>query len=129
MQAEPNPAAQQFYEEAATAAAALGVCIDVFAASNDGVGLAYLEPLSSISGGAMFLYPSLEDAALPQVHARSHAIIALLPQSVFMATLTHHHGTPVLNPLAQLGPHVIIALMYSICVCGQGHCSPAVNPC
>lgn len=66
-QAEPNPAAKHFYEEAAAAAAALGVCVDVYAASEEGLGLAYIQPLSRVSGGVMLLYPSLADAALPQV--------------------------------------------------------------
>ncbi|KAL3139738.1 hypothetical protein ABBQ38_004043 [Trebouxia sp. C0009 RCD-2024] len=65
-QAEPNPAAKHFYEEAAAAAAALGVCVDVYAASEEGLGLAYIQPLSSVSGGAMLLYFSLTEAALPQ---------------------------------------------------------------
>ena len=66
-QAEPNPAAKQFYEEAAAAAAALGVCIDVYAASEEGMGLAFVEPLCSLTGGALLLYPSVDSAALPQV--------------------------------------------------------------
>ena len=41
--------------------------MDVYAASEEGLGLAYIQPLSSVSGGSMLLYPSLADAALPQV--------------------------------------------------------------
>ncbi|DBB07884.1 TPA: hypothetical protein ACH3X3_009279 [Trebouxia sp. C0006] len=78
VQAEPDPAAKQFYEEAASAAAALGVCIDVYAASEEGLGLAYLDPLPSITGGAVFLYPSLDEAALPQdIYKRLSCPIAL----------------------------------------------------
>lgn len=43
------------------------MCVDVYAASEEGLGLAYIQPLSSVSGGVMLLYPSLADAALPQV--------------------------------------------------------------
>ena len=60
--------ARDFYEEAAAAAASLAVCIDVFAVSAEGCGLAAIEPLAAATGGAMFLYPCVEDAALPQVH-------------------------------------------------------------
>ena len=41
--------------------------MDVYAASEEGLGLAYIQPLTSVSGGAMLLYPSLTEAALPQV--------------------------------------------------------------
>lgn len=41
--------------------------MDVYAASEEGLGLAYIQPLSSVTGGVMLLYPSLADAALPQV--------------------------------------------------------------
>ena len=66
VQVEAEPAARAFYEEAAAAAAALGVCIDLYAASEEGMGLAFLEPLGSITGGATYLYPALDEATLPQ---------------------------------------------------------------
>ncbi len=59
--------ARAFYEEAATAAAALGVSVDVYAVSAGGCGLDALEPLASRSGGVMYLYPHVGAAALPQV--------------------------------------------------------------
>lgn len=62
-----DPEAREFYEEAAAAAAALAVCIDVFVVSAVGCGLSAIEPLAAATGGAMFLYPNLEQAALPQV--------------------------------------------------------------
>ena len=62
-----DPEAREFYEEAAAAAAALAVCIDVFVVSAVGCGLSAIEPLAAATGGAMFLYPTLEQAALPQV--------------------------------------------------------------
>lgn len=66
-QVEADPAALHFYEEAAAAAADLGVSIDVFAASEEGMGLTFLEPLNSITGGATYLYHVLDEANLPQV--------------------------------------------------------------
>lgn len=65
-QVEADPAALHFYEEAAAAAADLGVSIDVFAASEEGMGLTFLEPLNSITGGATYLYHALDEANLPQ---------------------------------------------------------------
>jgi hypothetical protein len=65
----PSKAARSFYEEAAAAAAALGVAVDLFAASSDGCGLDLLEPLAGRSGGIMYLYQHLEAAALPQVES------------------------------------------------------------
>lgn len=59
-------AARQFYEQAAVAAASLGVCVDIFVAGVRHAGLAQLEPLANSTGGALFLYPSLEEAAMPQ---------------------------------------------------------------
>ena len=59
--------AREFYEEAAAAAASLAICIDLYVVSPTAVGLRCLEPLAVSSGGAVYLYPSLEEAALPQV--------------------------------------------------------------
>ncbi|KAJ9517351.1 hypothetical protein QJQ45_016723 [Haematococcus lacustris] len=55
-----------FYEQAAVAAAALGVCCDLYALSSTAVGLAVLEPLCNSTGGALYLYAGAEDCALPQ---------------------------------------------------------------
>ncbi|KAG1661578.1 hypothetical protein FOA52_009578 [Chlamydomonas sp. UWO 241] len=55
-----------FYEGAAVAAASLGACVDVFAVSPGLVGLPTLEAVCNSTGGAMFLYPSADESALPQ---------------------------------------------------------------
>lgn len=62
--------ASDFYEEAGVAAAALGVCVDVYAVCPAFVGLDLLHPLAARSGGMVRLYPSTEDAPLPQVGVR-----------------------------------------------------------
>jgi hypothetical protein len=62
---------REFYEEAAAAAASLAVCIDLYVASPSAVGLRCLEPLAVSSGGVAYLYPSLEESALPQVLAQT----------------------------------------------------------
>ncbi len=70
---EANPGARAFYETAATAAAALGVRVDVFAACGGPCGLDALEPLAAGSGGALLLYPHVEQAALPQARGNAPA--------------------------------------------------------
>lgn len=62
----PRWAATAFYGEAGAAAAALGVVVDIYAVSPTFVGLEALAPLALGSGGAVALYPSPDDAALPQ---------------------------------------------------------------
>eukprot|EP00200_Dunaliella_tertiolecta_P008044 CAMPEP_0202381876 /NCGR_PEP_ID=MMETSP1127-20130417/39382_1 /ASSEMBLY_ACC=CAM_ASM_000462 /TAXON_ID=3047 /ORGANISM="Dunaliella tertiolecta, Strain CCMP1320" /LENGTH=964 /DNA_ID=CAMNT_0048980955 /DNA_START=356 /DNA_END=3245 /DNA_ORIENTATION=- len=61
-----DPQAASFYKQAAVAAAALGCCCDVYAVSSCAVGLDYLAPLPNSTGGAIFLYTSVDDSALPQ---------------------------------------------------------------
>jgi hypothetical protein len=62
-----NWGATAFYEQAGTVAAALGVCVHLYAASPHFLGLEVIHPLVASSGGTLSLYPSLDDAALPQV--------------------------------------------------------------
>lgn len=61
--------------------------MDVYAASEEGLGLAYIQPLSSVSGGVMLLYPSLADAALPQVCNHSSYHTRLMGCGVSCASL------------------------------------------
>lgn len=65
--------------------------MDVYAASEEGLGLAYIQPLSSTSGGVMLLYPSLADAALPQVYNHS---IAQCWVDVFPCSFVCHCNRP-----------------------------------
>ena len=67
LQFRPDKSAKAFYEEAAIAAASLGVCVEVYVASPSSCSLELMEPLASNSGGILHLYPTLEQAALPQV--------------------------------------------------------------
>ena len=71
MQVVVDDDSREFYEEAAAAAASLAVCIDLYVASPAAVGLRCLEPVAVSSGGVVYLYPSLEDSALPQVRPLS----------------------------------------------------------
>lgn len=61
-----DPQSKAFYEQAAVAAASMGIVVDVFAAARGYVGLQTLEPLVNSTGGALYLYPSAEEATLPQ---------------------------------------------------------------
>ncbi|KAG2486738.1 hypothetical protein HYH03_014664 [Edaphochlamys debaryana] len=56
----------EFYEQAAAACASLGVCVDLFAVSQGALGLRFLDPLCSSTGGAVYLYPSVDESAMPQ---------------------------------------------------------------
>lgn len=60
--------AVKLYTQLAAAAAALGVCVDVYAVGPALMALEFLRPLASRTGGVLALYPATEDAALPQVH-------------------------------------------------------------
>ena len=50
----------------ATIAVQSGVCVDVFAVTNEYTDLASLKFLSIESGGSLFLYSSTDDSTLPQ---------------------------------------------------------------
>jgi len=67
VQTQPDETAAEFYEDSAVAATAVGVAVDIYAVSPLACGLDMLGCLASSSGGSMYLYPSLEQAALPQV--------------------------------------------------------------
>lgn len=77
-----EPSARAFYEQAAVAAASMGVVVDVFAAARGFVGLTTLEPLANSTGGVLHLYPSAEEATLPQ---DLHRCAAAAPHSVVPA--------------------------------------------
>eukprot|EP00897_Mesotaenium_endlicherianum_P000760 jgi/Mesen1/10685/ME000009S10481 len=71
-----------FYKELAAQAVQVGVCIDLFAVTREYVDLASLKFLSVESGGGVFLYPSPEEATLPQdmyrMLCRPHAVGGVL---------------------------------------------------
>ncbi|KAL6652852.1 hypothetical protein ACP70R_011777 [Stipagrostis hirtigluma subsp. patula] len=55
-----------FYENLATSAVQAGVCVDLFAITNEYTDLASLKVLSIESGGSLFLYSSTDESTLPQ---------------------------------------------------------------
>lgn len=60
------PEQTPFYKDLATVAAQAGVCVDIFAVTNEYTDLASLKFLSIESGGSLFLYSSTDDSTLPQ---------------------------------------------------------------
>lgn len=55
-----------FYKDLAAVAAQSGVCVDLFAVTNEYTDLASLKFLSIESGGSLFLYSSTDNSTLPQ---------------------------------------------------------------
>lgn len=62
-----NEQAVRLYTQLAAAAAALGVCVDVYGVGRGFMALEYIKPLAHRTGGCLALYPVVEEAALPQV--------------------------------------------------------------
>lgn len=60
------PEQTPFYKELAALAVQAGVCVDIFAVTNEYTDLASLKFLSIESGGSLFLYSSTDDSTLPQ---------------------------------------------------------------
>ncbi|CAN6270287.1 unnamed protein product [Urochloa humidicola] len=55
-----------FYKNLATSAVQAGVCVDLFAITNEYTDLTSLKVLSVESGGSLFLYSSTDESTLPQ---------------------------------------------------------------
>ncbi|XP_042068367.1 protein transport protein Sec24A-like isoform X1 [Salvia splendens] len=60
------PEQTPFYKDLAAVAVQAGVCVDLFAVTNEYTDLASLKFLSIESGGSLFLYSSTDDSTLPQ---------------------------------------------------------------
>ncbi|KAG9149093.1 hypothetical protein Leryth_010689 [Lithospermum erythrorhizon] len=60
------PEQTPFYKDLATVAVQAGVCVDIFAVTNEYTDLASLKFLSIESGGSLFLYSNTDDSTLPQ---------------------------------------------------------------
>ncbi|XP_027345883.1 protein transport protein SEC24 isoform X1 [Abrus precatorius] len=60
------PEQTPFYKDLAAVAVQAGVCVDIFAVTNEYTDLASLKFLSIESGASLFLYTSTEDSTLPQ---------------------------------------------------------------
>ncbi|KAK5830495.1 hypothetical protein PVK06_014290 [Gossypium arboreum] len=60
------PEQTPFYKDLAAVAVQAGVCVDIFAVTNEYTDLAYLKFLSIESDGSLFLYANTDDSTLPQ---------------------------------------------------------------
>ncbi|KAM7272639.1 hypothetical protein ACFE04_027302 [Oxalis oulophora] len=60
------PEQTPFYKDLAAVAVQSGVCVDIFAVTNEYTDLASLKFLSIESGGSLFLYTNTDDSTLPQ---------------------------------------------------------------
>ncbi|XP_043701372.1 protein transport protein SEC24-1 [Telopea speciosissima] len=60
------PPQTPFYKDLAAVAVQAGVCVDIFAITNEYTDLASLKFLSIESGGSLFLYSNTDDSTLPQ---------------------------------------------------------------
>ncbi|XP_039004723.1 protein transport protein SEC24-like [Hibiscus syriacus] len=60
------PEQTPFYKDLAAVAVQAGVCVDIFAVTNEYTDLASLKFLSIESGGSLFLYSNTDDSTLPQ---------------------------------------------------------------
>lgn len=60
------PEQTPFYKDLAAVAAQAGVCVDIFAVTNEYTDLASLKFLCIDSGGSLFLYSNADDSTLPQ---------------------------------------------------------------
>ncbi|KAL3752313.1 hypothetical protein ACJRO7_013033 [Eucalyptus globulus] len=95
------PEQTPFYKELAAVAVQAGVCVDIFAVTNEYTDLASLKFLSIESGGSLFLYTSTDDSTLPQdmyrMLSRPYAfgcIMRLRTSSEFRQGHSYGHFSP-----------------------------------
>lgn len=95
------PAQTSYYKDLAAQAVLAGVCVDLFAVTNEYTDLASLKYLSIESGGGLLLYSSTEEATLPQdlyrMLSRPYAfgcILRLRTSSDFKAATVYGHYFP-----------------------------------
>jgi hypothetical protein len=134
-----DPQSKAFYDQAAVAAASMGIVVDVYAAARGYVGLQTLEPLVNSTGGALYLYPSAEEATLPQDlyrwGSRNRAVLCsatamgcavgactrcALPTQHVSNGCSRHAGAPRITPRGWL--------LLPFCCCRAGGC-PHPKPC
>ncbi|PPR87568.1 hypothetical protein GOBAR_AA33123 [Gossypium barbadense] len=72
------PEQTPFYKDLAAVAVQAGVCVDIFAVTNEYTDLAYLKFLSIESDGSLFLYANTDDSTLPQdIHSSELPIVQI----------------------------------------------------
>ncbi|KAL6005289.1 Protein transport protein S23 D [Asimina triloba] len=112
------PEQTPFYKQLATVAVQSGVCVDIFAITNEYTDLASLKFLSIDSGGSLFLYSNTDDSTLPQdmyrMLSRPYAfgcILRLRTSSEFKPGRSYGHFFP--DPQYENVQHIICCDAYS----------------
>ncbi|XP_047307710.1 protein transport protein Sec24-like At3g07100 [Impatiens glandulifera] len=112
------PEQTPYYRDLATVAVQSGVCVDIFAVTNEYTDLASLKFLSIESGGSLFLYSNTDDSTLPQdmyrMLSRPYAfncILRLRMSSEFKAGHSYGHFFP--DPQYENVQHVICCDSYA----------------
>ncbi|XP_051142508.1 protein transport protein sec24 [Andrographis paniculata] len=106
------PEQTPFYKDLAAVAVQAGVCVDIFAVTNEYTDLASLKFLSIESGGSLFLYSSTDDSTLPQDMYRMlnrpyafNCILRVRTSSEFK--LSHSYGHFFPDPEYENVQHII----------------------
>ncbi|XP_052206812.1 protein transport protein SEC24-1 isoform X2 [Diospyros lotus] len=112
------PEQTPFYKDLAAFAVQAGVCVDIFAVTNEYTDLASLKFLSIESGGSLFLYPNTDDSTLPQdmyrMLSRPYAfncILRLRTSSEFKTGHSYGHFFP--DPQYENVQHIICCDSYA----------------
>ncbi|KAI4368701.1 hypothetical protein MLD38_017228 [Melastoma candidum] len=112
------PEQTPFYKELAAVAVQAGVCVDVFAVTNEYTDLASLKFLSIESGGSLLLYSNTDDSTLPQdlyrMLSRPHAfgcVLRLRTSSEFKPGHSFGHFFP--DPQYENVQHIICCDSYA----------------
>ncbi|KAF3439416.1 hypothetical protein FNV43_RR17694 [Rhamnella rubrinervis] len=112
------PEQTPFYKDLAAVAVQAGVCVDIFAVTNEYTDLASLKFLSIESGGSLFLYSNTDDSTLPQdmyrMLSRPYAfgcILRLRTSSEFK--LGHSYGHFFPDPQYENVQHIICCDSYA----------------
>ncbi|XP_048233875.1 protein transport protein Sec24A isoform X2 [Ricinus communis] len=112
------PEQTPFYKDLASVAVQAGVCVDIFAVTNEYTDLASLKFLSIESGGSLFLYSNTDDSTLPQdiyrMLSRPYAfgcILRLRTSSEFKPGHSYGHFFP--DPQYENVQHIICCDSYA----------------
>lgn len=112
------PEQTPFYRDLAAVAVQAGVCVDIFAVTNEYTDLASLKFLSVDSGGSLYLYSNTDDSTLPQdmyrMLSRPYAfgcVLRLRTSSEFKTGHSYGHFFP--DPQYENVQHIICCDSYA----------------
>lgn len=112
------PEQTPFYKDLAAVAVQAGVCVDIFAVTNEYTDLASLKFLSIDSGGSLYLYSNTDDSTLPQdmyrMLSRPYAfgcVLRLRTSSEFKPGHSYGHFFP--DPQYENVQHIICCDSYA----------------